>query len=148
MQRLTDDQRIGVFELMLEEERAPGSGDRRDNARYLALKQTIAGIKGGHPDKALEAEKQLGGAVAALERSKAETGEWSLHMLQDLALKTRAYWPMMREALLKWGFRCRAQEGGASVGACSWPTCVCDPYAEQVLRRAPSGYTSDSGEQQ
>ncbi len=143
MRKLSDDEVIEALEALIENERNRTRGtDRRDNVFYLALVQTVGRIKTVNPEKVTEVLAQLGGAIQALERAREErpagVGFYPDARTFDVAMKTRAYWPMISEALRKFGFRCAARAG--SVGAndpqdCDWPSCGCDPYAIAVLDR-------------
>lgn len=145
MRRLGEEECVAVLEALLEQVRNARVGDRRESPAYLALKQTISDMKARTPRRAIEAAMQLGRAIEGLDRIKEETGGFGPSNLQDVAMKARAYFPLIREALLKWGFACAAQSGAAPVSKCSWPTCVCDPYAQMVLNKLAKAGLLDDG---
>lgn len=137
MKKLNDQERVDAFKAMIQNFLDSGARTEShpDHAFYLALLTTVDEIEKREPARIQVAEEQLGRAITALERSRRQS-MYGENQVTDVAMKTRAYWPMIREALRKYAFRCSALH--SSVGAnlpqeCNWPMCSCDPYADKVI---------------
>jgi hypothetical protein len=97
--KLTDDEILTEVESLIEDFRLARGLENDPNYRaYHALKAVASDICGRRLDRIGEAQRELAAALDAAERSKTQLG-FLQTTLSDVAYKTRAYWPTIKQAL-------------------------------------------------
>lgn len=98
--KLTDDEILTEVESLIEDFRpARSSENDPDHRAYHALKAVASDIRGRKLNKIDETTRELAAALDAMERSNATNEGFSASTRTDVALKTRAYWPTIKQAL-------------------------------------------------
>jgi hypothetical protein len=97
--KLTDDEILTEVESLIEDFRPARSNEADPEYRaYHALKAVASDIRGRKLNRLAEVQRELIAALEAVDRSKTALG-FSRDHLADLAYKTRAYWPTIKQAL-------------------------------------------------
>lgn len=101
MKRITEDEKLGAVERLVEKWRPHRSQPNSDEGiEYLALKAVAADLRARRDEKIQDGTRKLQEAIDRVEASRVQPGyDYGIGQLRALAELTIGLWPLIRQSL-------------------------------------------------